>query len=61
MNIKGQGHPASTFSNLFSLETTQPIEAKFYVEPWDVMMKMVQLTWPMSPRDEEMKVSINGL
>ena len=44
MNIKGQGHsltlvqghPDSTFSNFFSLETAGPIEAKFHVEPpWD--------------------------
>ena len=36
MNIKGQGHSDSTFSNFFSLETAGPIEAKFYVEPpWD--------------------------
>ena len=26
----------STFSNIFSLETTEPIEVKFHVEPsWD--------------------------
>ena len=44
MNIKGQGHSLtlvqdhldSTFSNLLSLETARPIEAKFHVEPpWD--------------------------
>ena len=41
MNIKGQGHPLTfvqshsdlTFSNVFSLETAMPIEAKFHVEP----------------------------
>ena len=41
MNIKGQGHslilvqghPDSTFSNFFFLETAWPIKAKFYVEP----------------------------
>ena len=41
MKIKGQGHfltlvqghSDSTFSNVFSLETTGPIEAKFHVEP----------------------------
>ena len=54
MNIKGQGHSLtlvqghsdSTFSNFFSLETAERIEAKFYVEP---------------PWDEGMKVSTNGL
>ena len=44
MNIKGQGHSLTlvqghsdaTFSNLFSLETARPIEAKFHVNPpWD--------------------------
>ena len=44
MNIKGQGHSLtlvqghsdSTFSNLFSLETVGPIEAKFHIDPpWD--------------------------
>ena len=44
MNIKGQGnsltlvqgHSDATFSNLFSLETTRLIEAKFHVDPpWD--------------------------
>ena len=31
-----QGHPDSTFSIFFFLETAWPIEAKFYVEPpWD--------------------------
>ena len=44
MTIKGQGHSLtlvqshsdSTFSNVFSLETARPIEAKFHVEPpWD--------------------------
>ena len=36
MNIKGQGHSDSTFSNFFSRETARPIEAKLYVEPqWD--------------------------
>ena len=44
MNIKGQGHSMisvqghsdSTFSNFFSLETAEPIEAKFHVQtPWD--------------------------
>ena len=44
MNIKGQGHSLtlvqghsdSTFSNVFSLETARPIDAKFHVEPpWD--------------------------
>ena len=44
MNIKGQGHslilvqghPESTFSNFFFLETARPIEAKFHLEPpWD--------------------------
>ena len=41
MNIKGQGHSLTlvqghldiTFSNIFSLETAGPIEAKFHVEP----------------------------
>ena len=33
MNIKGQGHSESTFSNLFSSEIARPIEAKFDVEP----------------------------
>ena len=54
MNIKGQGHSLtfvqchsdSTFSNVISLETVRPIEAKFYVEP---------------PSDWIMKVSMNGL
>ena len=49
MNINGlghlltliEGHSESTFSNVFSLETDRPIEAKFYVEPpWDEGMKM---------------------
>ena len=32
---------SSTFSNFFFLETAQPIEAKFYVEPpWDTGMKV---------------------
>ena len=44
MNIKGQchsltsvqGHSGSTFSNFFFLETAEPTEAKFHVEPpWD--------------------------
>ena len=48
MNIKGQGHfltlvqghSDSTFSNVFSLETAGPIEAKFHVEPpWDEGIK----------------------
>ena len=31
-----QGHSDSTFSNIFSLETAGPVEAKFHVEPpWD--------------------------
>ena len=31
-----QGHSDSIFSNLFSLETSWPIEAKFHVDPlWD--------------------------
>ena len=56
MIIKGQGYSLtfveghsdsdSTFSNFFSLETTRPIEAKFYVEP---------------PWDEGMKANTNGL
>ena len=41
MNNKGQGHSLtlvqghsdSTISNVFSLETAGPIEAKFYIEP----------------------------
>ena len=41
MNIKAQGHSLnfvqghldSTFSTLFYLETTRPIEAKFHTEP----------------------------
>ena len=41
-----EGFSDSTFSNLFSLETARPVEAKFYVA---------------SPWDEGMKVSINGL
>ena len=49
MNIKGQGHSLtlvqgssdSTFSNFFSLETAEPIEAKFNVEPaWDEEIKV---------------------
>ena len=49
MDIKGQGHfltlvqghSNSTFSNLFSLETARPIEAKFHVEPqWNRGMKV---------------------
>ena len=49
MNIKGhghsltlvQGHSDSTFSNIFSLETALPIEAKFYVAPpWDTGTKV---------------------
>ena len=44
MNIKDQGHSLtlvqghldSTFSNIFSLKTAKPIEAKFHVQPpWD--------------------------
>ena len=54
MNIKGQGHSLtfmqghsdSTFSNFFSLETAELIEAKFHMEP---------------PHDERMKVNTNGL
>ena len=53
MNIKGQGysltlvqgHADSTFSNLFSLETARPTEAKIHVEP---------------PWDEETNVCSNG-
>ena len=53
MNIKGQGHSLtfmqghseSTFSNFFSLETAEPIEAKFHMEP---------------ARNEGMKVNTNG-
>ena len=41
-----EGHSDSTFSNFYSLETTRPIEAKFYVEP---------------PWNEGMKVNKNGL
>ena len=41
MNIKGQGHSLtlvqghseSLFSNIFSLETTMPIEVEFHMEP----------------------------
>ena len=41
MNIRGQGHSLTLvqghsdlkFSNLFSLESAMPIQAKFYVEP----------------------------
>ena len=41
MDIKGKGysltfvesHSDSTFSNFFSLETSRPVEAKFYMEP----------------------------
>ena len=41
MNIKGQGHlltlvqghSFTTYSNIFSLETARPIEAKFQMEP----------------------------
>ena len=49
MNIKGQGHSLtllqghldSTFSNIFSLETSWPIEAEFHVEPpWDWRTKI---------------------
>ena len=39
-------HSESTFSNFFPLETANPIEAKFHVQP---------------PLDETMKVSTNGL
>ena len=54
MSIKGQGHlltliqghSDSTFSNIFSLETPRPIEAKFHMEP---------------PWDGGIKVSTNGL
>ena len=44
MNIKGQGHlltlfkghSDSTFSNVFSIEISGPIKAKFHVKPpWD--------------------------
>ena len=36
-----QGHLDSTFSNIFSLETAKPIEAKFHVEPpWDWRTKV---------------------
>ena len=41
-----EGNSDSTFSNFFSLETTRPVEAKFYVKP---------------PWDEGMKVNTNGL
>ena len=49
MNIKGQGHSLaldqghsdSTFSNIFSLQTARPIEAKLHVDPpWDGGMKV---------------------
>ena len=49
MNIKSQGHllslvqghSDSTFSNFFFLESTWPIEVKFYVEPpWAGGMKV---------------------
>ena len=33
MNIKGQGHSYSTFSNVFSLETAWSIEAKVHMMP----------------------------
>ena len=36
-----QGKSDSTFSNIFSLETAKPIEAKFHMEPpWDSGMKV---------------------
>ena len=49
MNIKDQDHSftfiqansESTFSNFFSLETTEPIEARFYwAPPWDRGIKV---------------------
>ena len=33
MNIKGQGHSDSTFSQIFSSKNSIPIEAKFHIEP----------------------------
>ena len=53
MNINGQGHsltlvqghPGSTYSNFFSLDTARPTEAKFHMEP---------------PRDGGTKVCSNG-
>ena len=30
----------STFSNIFSSETTGPVQAKFHVEPWDERTKV---------------------
>ena len=41
-----QGHSDSTFLNLFSSKTAEPIETKFHVEP---------------PWDGGLKVNINGL
>ena len=41
-----RGHSDSKFGNFFSLETTEPIEAKFHEDP---------------PWDGEAKVSSNGL
>ena len=66
MNIKCQGHSLtlvqghsdSTFSNIFSLETARPIEAKFQVQPpWDGGTKvcsnspghMTMISWPPCP------------
>ena len=43
MNIKGQGHSDSTFSNFFSSKNTRPIEAKFHIKPpWTIGW----VTWP---------------
>ena len=47
MNIKGQGHSLTfTFPNVFSLETSRPIETKFHME---------------SPLDRGMKICSTGL
>ena len=60
MNINGQGHsltlvqghPGSTYSNFFSLDTARPTEAKFHMQPprdGGTNVQMVQVTLPKWP------------
>ena len=78
MNIKGQGHSLtldqghldSTFSNIVSLETARPIQAKFHVDPpcdtWTKtclngtghMTKMAALPFSGNKRSTNLKVDM---
>ena len=58
----------STFSNIFTSETTGPIEAKFHVEPpWDGGTKVVQMGLhsnssanSVNQTSDSMMTSLNG-